>query len=77
MDCGSGGNKFIFGTGGYVGVAPPSTKINDDIFVVVGCQQPLVLRNCLKGTSWYSVVGECYVEGFACGEPLVGSLPNY
>lgn len=77
MDWGSGGNNFFLGTGGYVGVAPPSTKIGDEIFVVVGCQQPLVLRNCLKGANRYSVVGECYVEGCARGEPLVGNLPDH
>ncbi|KAI7783842.1 hypothetical protein LA080_011315 [Diaporthe eres] len=77
MDWGSGGNNFFLGTGGYVGVAPPSTNIGDEIFVVLGCQQPLVLRNCLKGTNRYSVVGECYVEGCARGEPLVGNLPGH
>lgn len=77
MDWGLGGNNFILCTGGYVGVAPPSTKIGDEIFVIVGCQQPLVLRNCLKGSNRYSVVGECYVEGCARGEPLLGSLPGH
>lgn len=60
MDWGLGGNNFILCTDGFVGVAPPSTKIGDEIFVIVGCQQPLVLRNCLKGSNRYSVVGECY-----------------
>lgn len=77
MDWGSGGNNFILGTGGYVGVAPPSAKVGDEVFVVVGCQQPLLLRKCPMGDSRYSVVGECYVEGCARGEPLLGSLPEH
>lgn len=77
MDWGSSGNNFILGTGGYVGVAPPSAKVGDEVFVVVGCQQPLLLRKCIMGESRYSVVGECYVEGCARGEPLLGSLPEH
>lgn len=77
MDWGSGGSNFIFGTGGYVGVAPPSTEIGDEIFVVVGCQVPLILRKCVKGSNLYSVVGQGYVEGCARGEPLLGNLPDH
>lgn len=79
MDWGSGGKNFIECTGGYVGVAPRSTKAGDEVFVVVGCQQPLVLRRQIGGGVGggghrYTVVGECYVEGCARGEPLVGRL---
>ncbi|KAJ0116357.1 hypothetical protein J7T55_007337 [Diaporthe amygdali] len=77
MDWGSGGKSFIISTGGYVGVSPPSTRIGDEIFVIVGCQQPLVLRRCLNGANQYSVVGVCYVEGCARGEPLLGNLPDH
>lgn len=77
MDWGAGGNNFILGTGGYIGEAPPSTRIGDEVFVIVGCQQPLVLRKRPDGTDRYSVVGECYVEGRARGEPLLGNLPGH
>lgn len=77
MDWGSGGNNFITGSGGYVGVAPPSTQVGDEVFVVVGCQQPLLLRKCPEGPDRYSVVGKCYVEGCARGEPLLGDLPEH
>ena len=43
----------------------------------MGCQQPLVLRKCLKGTNRYFVVGDCYVEGCARGEPLLGNHPDH
>lgn len=78
MDWGSGEKSFIRCTGGYVGVAPPSTKIGDEIFVVAGCQQPLVLRKSIGGgPNRYSVVGGCYVEGCARAEPLLGKLPDH
>lgn len=79
MDWGSGGKSFIQCTGGYVGVAPPSTRIGDEIFVVVGCQQPLVLRKPPGGSrdDRYTVVGECYVEGCSRAEPLLGNLPDH
>lgn len=77
MDWGSGGKSFIWGSNGYIGVGPPSTKIGDEIFVIVGCQQPLVLRRHLRDSDEYSVVGECYVEGCARAEPLLGNLPEY
>ncbi|KAL1857040.1 hypothetical protein Daus18300_010488 [Diaporthe australafricana] len=77
MDWGSGEKKFIWGSDGYVGVAPPSIEVGDEVFVVVGCQQPLVLRRNLDRDNCYSLVGECYVEGCARGEPLLGSLPDH
>lgn len=77
MDFGSGGRMFIQCTNGYMGIAPPSTRAGDEIFVVVGCQRPLVLRSRPGGESRYVVVGECYVEGLARGEPLLGSLPDH
>lgn len=77
MDTGSGGKTFIWGSNGYIGVGPPSTKVGDEIFVVVGCQKPLLLRRQLSGENQYSVVGECYVEGCARAEPLLGNLPDY
>lgn len=77
MDWGSGGHNFIFGTGGYVGVAPPSAMVGDEVFVIVGCQQPLVLRKCQEDHTKYTVVGECYVEGCARAEPLLGNLPDH
>lgn len=78
MDWGSGGKSFVRCTGGYVGVAPPSTQVGDEIFVVVGCQQPLVLRRKTShGPHRYSVVGECYVEGCSRAEPLLGNLPSH
>lgn len=80
MDWGSSGKYFIWGSNGYIGVAPPSTKIGDEIFVIVGCQQPLVLRRCCSrenGNPKFSVVGECYVEGCSRAEPLLGNLPDY
>lgn len=76
MDWGSGGNNFITGTGGYVGLGAPSVQVGDEVLVIVGCQQPLTLRKC-PADDKYFVVGECYVEGCARGEPLLGNLPEH
>jgi hypothetical protein len=43
VDWGSGGNNFIVCTSGCAGVMPPSTKVGDKAFAIVGYQQPLFL----------------------------------
>ncbi|KAJ4388243.1 hypothetical protein N0V93_008850 [Gnomoniopsis smithogilvyi] len=77
MEWGSGGKNFIQGTGGYIGVAPPSARVGDEVYVIVGCQQPILLRRDSAAAAKYSVVGECYIEGYARGEPLLGNLPDH
>lgn len=76
-DWGSGGKNFIRGTGGYFGIPPPSSRIGDEVYTIVGCRQPLLLRRDLVDNAKNSVVGECYVEGCARGEPLLGNLADH
>jgi hypothetical protein len=53
---------------GYVGFVPKKSAVGDRIFVLMGCDVPLVLRPCGKGV--YRLVGECYVHGIMKGEAM-------
>ncbi|KAK8095076.1 hypothetical protein PG997_001761 [Apiospora hydei] len=46
---------------GYVGMAPKTSRQGDSIFLLKGCDAPLVLR--LNGDGTYYLVGEIYVHG--------------
>lgn len=52
---------------GFLGLVPAATKPEDKIFIILGCNCPLVLRTQDSG---YRVVGECYVHGFMDGETI-------
>ncbi|KAF2265198.1 hypothetical protein CC78DRAFT_208662 [Lojkania enalia] len=52
---------------GHFGLAPSIVKPGDEIFVLLGCSCPVILRKCPVHRG-YEVVGECYVEGFMKGE---------
>ncbi|KAF6220712.1 hypothetical protein HO133_003145 [Letharia lupina] len=66
--------SFITTEEGYIGVAPKATKPGDQVCVLLGCEQPLVLRPT-SGLR-YQVVGECYVPGLMYGEAFLGPLPD-
>ncbi|KAF2187568.1 hypothetical protein K469DRAFT_685478 [Zopfia rhizophila CBS 207.26] len=52
---------------GHFGLAPNTIQPNNQIYVVLGCSVPVVLRP-KPDTGHFEVVGECYVEGYAKGE---------
>ncbi|CZR66684.1 related to heterokaryon incompatibility protein [Phialocephala subalpina] len=54
---------------GNTGMVPCRTGRGDQIWVLLGCSIPMVLRKRLDGTS-FDVVGECYLNGFMHGEAL-------
>ncbi|KAI3324409.1 HET-domain-containing protein [Xylariaceae sp. AK1471] len=58
---------------GYVGTTRIGAKPNDQVFVILGCNIPMLLR--LDRTGCYRVVGDCYVSGFMEGEAVLGKLP--
>ncbi|KAF6228712.1 hypothetical protein HO173_011731 [Letharia columbiana] len=66
--------SFITTEGGYIGVAPKATKPGDQVCVLLGLPQPLVLRQT-SGLR-YQVVGECYVHGLMNGEAVLDPLPD-
>jgi hypothetical protein len=53
--------------GGYLAMAPPDTRVGDDVVLVAGCRVPLVLRH-EEGKDGWTVVGEAFVHGAMNGE---------
>lgn len=49
--------------------------LGDQIFIVLGCDVPLVLRPTSNGE--YEVVGRCYLCGIMDGEAVLGPLDTY
>ena len=58
---------------GYIALAPPYARPGDQISVLLGCSDAILLRP--DGDRW-RVVGECYVPGLDAGEALAGPLPQ-
>jgi len=54
---------------GYVGMGPCRVQPGDQVWVLIGCSIPLVLRSCEKSQT-YEVIGECYLDGYMSGEAL-------
>lgn len=67
------GRLFFFDDKGYVGMCPSSTLPDDQIWVVMGCPSPLILRAQENGR--YKIVGECFVQGLMDGEAFLGRIP--
>ncbi|KAI1661974.1 HET-domain-containing protein [Daldinia decipiens] len=65
---------YLFSTqNGYVGMINGELQQGDEVFVVLGCNVPMLLRPTASGE--YEVVGDCYVHGIMDGEALFGSIP--
>ncbi|KAI1472761.1 HET-domain-containing protein [Daldinia caldariorum] len=65
---------YLFSTqNGYVGMINGEPQQGDEIFVVLGCNMPMLLRPTASGE--YEVIGDCYVQGIMDGEALFGSIP--
>ena len=68
-------SRAVFQTGnGYIGLGPDSIKSRDQVYVILGCEFPLILRP--SDTESHRVVGECYIDGFMESEALLGALPE-
>ncbi|KAI4257074.1 MAG: hypothetical protein LQ352_001788 [Teloschistes flavicans] len=65
---------FLTTREGYIGLAPEAARPGDEVWIVLGCQSPLLLRATREGE--YEVVGECYLQGIMFGEALLGPLPE-
>ncbi|KAI0434771.1 heterokaryon incompatibility protein-domain-containing protein [Xylaria sp. FL1042] len=60
--------RFMVTEKGRVGMVPQTAKLGDAIFILKGCNAPLILRPARNGA--YSVVGECSVDGVMHGEAV-------
>ena len=56
------------------GLGPLGTQPGDIATVLLGCNDPIMLRPTKDGS--YKVVGHAYYDGFMDGEALLGPLPN-
>jgi hypothetical protein len=73
-------NQGIFVTQkGYVGLGPPNIQQNDELWLIFGCNVPLLLRPVSKKNGkieakpfHYVLVGDCYVHGLMLGEYIRG-----
>jgi hypothetical protein len=57
---------FFTTRNGFMGLAPFTAQLGDAIFLVPGCDTPLLLRR-FKGKEFH-FVGQCYVHGIMHGE---------
>ncbi|KAI0811405.1 HET-domain-containing protein [Xylaria sp. FL0064] len=57
---------------GHVGTTKIGVKPNDQVFVILGCNTPMILRP--DQTGHHRVVGDCYLSGFMDGEAVLGQL---
>jgi hypothetical protein len=65
------GRRLITLHTGHFGLGPNTVLPNDAVYVILGCSLPVVLRRAAN-TPHFRVIGECYVEGFANGEAVLG-----
>jgi hypothetical protein len=53
---------------GHFGLVPIATRKGDLVFLLLGCNIPMVLR-VIKGNK-YKIIGGCYLQGFMEGEAM-------
>lgn len=68
------GRVFLETCSQYVGLGPETTKLGDEVHIVIGCGAPLILRPV--GNGQHKVVGTCYIAGVQGGKTFLGSLPQ-
>ena len=59
---------------GNIGLAPAATRVGDKICVLLGCDDPLILRS--ENEERYILVGQCYLSSAQFGECLLGNMPH-
>jgi len=58
---------FFVSSKGYMGLGPVGTQVGDEICVLLGCNQPLLIRRL---GDHHVIVGQCYVYGMMFGEMM-------
>ncbi len=62
------GRTLILTEIGYLGLAPLGTQVGDTVCVLQGVPMPIILR---PSSSYFKLVGECYMHGLMKGELMV------
>ncbi|TPX14618.1 uncharacterized protein E0L32_005310 [Thyridium curvatum] len=57
---------------GYFAQLPSGSQPEDEIWIVRGCRQPIILCRSRERSGMYQLVGSCYVHGIMQGEALDG-----
>ncbi|OTA62266.1 HET-domain-containing protein [Hypoxylon sp. EC38] len=68
---------YLFSTqNGYVGMISGVPQQGDKVFVILGCDVPMLLRPTTTGE--YKVIGDCYgmLHGIMYGEAILGPIPR-
>lgn len=70
------GRTFFNTEEGFMGLCSASVRPGDQIFIALGCGNPIVLRKDSQREDYFQVGGECYVHGLSNGVGLLGPLPS-
>lgn len=71
------GEVFFRTAEGHVGTSPVRVRQGDIVAVLVGGNEPFVLRPVqTEGSDSYLLVGPCFLQGVMFGEALFGQLPE-
>lgn len=57
---------------GYVGMALGNVRSEDEVWLLAGCQMPVLLRKNRKVEGAYELMGGMYIPGLMKGEALKG-----
>jgi hypothetical protein len=71
------GRSFFLTEEGLFGVCPQFSKCGDRVAVVLGCNNPLILRPIIVETmNRFLVIGESYVHELMSNQAFLGSIPE-
>jgi hypothetical protein len=65
--------KFLRTERGFMGLAPQPAEVGDEVWILLGCDVPMILRKC---DDYYTLVGECFVYGMMEGEQTKNLLAS-
>lgn len=60
--------RLVVTLSGHFGLVPIAARKNDLVFILLGCNVPMVLREVETGE--YQLIGGCYLHGFMEGEAM-------
>lgn len=64
------GRRLVVLDGGHIGAVPEEAMLGDTVCVLLGCSVPVCLREASSSDEW-TLVGECYVDGYMHGDAIV------